>query len=150
VRNSENIQIVPYNNSSTRAGWDDAHNHPRIITIASTIIGNTGNSDEAKIRGIWNWMHGSDRHMIYHAHEGTKDSLDQGLDSGKGNCCEQARILVGLARAAGMKAEFVKVPGHVFSRIFVNGAWMAVDTCYEWGYNRKIPYGATLCDVLNW
>jgi len=60
-------------------------------------------------------------------HNGTKGSLDQRLNSGKGNCCEKARILVGLARAMGMKAQFVKVPGHVFSRINVNGVWMAID-----------------------
>lgn len=34
---------------------------------------------------------------------------------------------MGLARAMGMKAQFVKVPGHVFSRINVNGVWMAID-----------------------
>lgn len=63
----------------------------------------------------------STRDMV---HWNTIHSFQQTYDAKHGNCVEQARIVVGLARAMGCKARYLKVHGHVghrFTTLAIDG-----------------------------
>jgi hypothetical protein len=73
------------------------------------------------------------RHMHYHKHECTVHALEWVLNNKKGNCAEQSRVVVGLAKAMGLEAEIIHVKGHFFTKIKVNRTWKGMDTCYSDG-----------------
>ena len=141
---------------SGKSSWANAQNNPRIKAIAKS-LGGTSGTQSHRIKQVWNWMHGGDgidRHIWYdnkNYHENTKYSIDKVLDGHYANCCEQSRLVVAIARAMGLTARYVHIPGHVFTQIKdTNGHWFAVDTCESWGYGRSIPSGATYLTDLNY
>lgn len=82
-------------------------------------------SDKANLKLIFNWVKG---HVGYHYHYNTRHSISSTIKNGKANCCEHGALMVALARAAGIKAQFVHGHNHVWSRHYVNGGWITIDT----------------------
>lgn len=158
--NGDNINDNPIHDNTTKIGPmktgfsanENAINSwtkdTRLKNIAKS-IGGTSGSQLSRTKAIWTWMHGSNRHIFYHTHDNTKHTLDQTLNSGYGNCCEQSRIVVGLARAMGLSAKFVHIPGHVFTEVWIGNKWLGIDTCHSTGYNCTIPKSGTISNTLN-
>lgn len=124
--------------------WNNGHNNARIKSIAagliSSLIANSfmhSSSINAYSKGlaIWNWM--KSYRIYYHGHDNTLHSIDQVLDSHYANCCEQARLIVCLARAMGLKARYVhkKSARHIWAQIqFENGHWQDLDCAKAGSY----------------
>lgn len=124
--------------------WENAQNDPRIKKIAAQL--KTSKSDYQNLKNIYNWM---DDNVKYHFHYNTRDTLTYTWAERNGkagyhkyaNCCEQARIMVAIARAMGINAKFIQVPGHVFSKEYANdkSRYVVIDTCYQSQYRFDKP-----------
>ena len=131
--------------------WNNGWKNPRIKSIAKSILFNFSGSWKIYGLGIFQWV---DSHIKYHDHYNTHHSINQVLDSGYGNCVEQARLCVCLARAMGISyynVRFVhkpegyysdyyeghkKFPGHVWAQIKWGPGpmdWIDLDT--SWSYS---------------
>lgn len=131
--NDPNIHIAPMTTSvstvqAKKYTWNNAKDDPRIKQIAKDL--KTSSSDYQNLKNIYDWM---GVHIKYHFHYNTRDTLDYTLNSGRANCCEQARIMVAISRAMGMTAKYIQVPGHVFSKEWAKdkGRYVVIDTCYR-------------------
>jgi hypothetical protein len=152
--NDPNIHTAPMATSfsvfqAKKNTWNNAEYDLRIKKIAKDL--KTSSSDYQNLKNIYAWM---GVHIKYHFHYNTRDSLDYTLKNGKANCCEQARIMVAIARAMGMTAKYIQVPGHVFSKEWANdkGRYVVIDTCYRSQHRFDkpsiVPSGAKITDNL--
>jgi Transglutaminase-like superfamily len=128
-------------------------NNP-IIKEAIKNMGGTTGTEDRRARAIFTWMHGGNGpntgHIKYHSHRNTEHTLEHTLNFARGNCCEQARIVVGFARAMGLTAQFVHTVNHVFSRVKVNGSWVYIDTTTaNAAYGQNRPPTAIYSDYLS-
>jgi hypothetical protein len=82
---------------------------------------------------IFNWVRD---HISYSFYYNTKYGASGTLKYRKGNCADQAHLVVALARSAGLQARYVHVKakftsghvyGHVYAQIKANGKWYTAD-----------------------
>lgn len=78
-------------------------------------------------------------------HWNTIHSFQQTYDAKRGNCVEQARFVVGLARAMGCTARYLKVHGHVWAQIYNPGdnRWYDLDTAMNVKFGDRHFEGGT-------
>lgn len=104
-----------------------------IITLAKQLT-NGLTSNKAKANALFLYVRDKISYSFYY---NTVKGASRTLTSGSGNCCDQAQLLVALARSAGLSARFAtgyckftsgNTYGHVWVQIHVNGAWHALDT----------------------
>lgn len=148
---TDNEMRVIKGTGSIISEWNNGQNNARIKSIAKSILCNFSGSWKIYGLGIFQWV---DSHIKYHDHYNTHHSINQVLDSGYGNCVEQARLCVCLARAMGISyysVRFVhkperyysdyygghkKFPGHVWAQIKWGPGpmdWIDLDT--SWSYS---------------
>ena len=91
-------------------------------------------SDKAKANALFIWVRDNIDYSFYY---NTVKGASKTLSSGTGNCCDQAQLLVALARSAGLTARFATgtckfisgaTYGHVWVQIKIDGTWHALDT----------------------
>ncbi len=96
---------------------------------------------------IFNWVRDNIGYSFYY---NTTYGAAGTLDSRTGNCCDKTNLLVALARAAGITAQYKsgycqfssgRWYGHVWSDLYVNGKWYAADA---------ICHNNTLGVINNW
>ena len=104
----------------------------QIQNLAREITG--GSNDINAATRLFNWVRDNIRYSFY---RNTKRGAVRTLNERKGNCVDQAHLLVALNRAAGIPARYVhgncrfssgKVYGHVWAEVWVNGKWYKVDS----------------------
>ena len=104
-----------------------------IATLAAKLTAGLS-SDKAKANVLFVWVRDNIDYSFYY---NTVKGASKTLSSGTGNCCDQAQLLVALARAAGLTARFATGNckfssgswyGHVWVQIKVSGSWHALDT----------------------
>ena len=90
-------------------------------------------TDKAKANALFVWVRDNIAYSFYY---NTVKGASGTLSSGTGNCCDQAQLLVALARSAGLTARFATgyctfssgtTYGHVWAQIYVDNAWHALD-----------------------
>ena len=91
-------------------------------------------SDKDKANALFLWVRDNIDYSFYY---NTVKGASKTLSSGTGNCCDQAQLLVALARASGLTARFATgyckfisgaSYGHVWVQIKIDGTWHALDT----------------------
>ncbi|MDI9623616.1 MAG: pseudomurein-binding repeat-containing protein [Methanothermobacter sp.] len=106
-------------------------NDPSIKSLATQLTaGLTSAWDKA--RAIFNWVRDNISYSFYY---NTRYGAVGTLKYRTGNCCDQAHLVVALARAAGLPARYVHgictfstgTYGHVWAQIYINGAWYNAD-----------------------
>jgi hypothetical protein len=156
IGGSEHIGIHYKKGSKTQDIKDSYIINERINYIVRTFITANENSNlsstqkwDLRAHKIWNWIsgqgnYGTTHHIRYHNkkdfHYNTIHTMDRTLDwdgwyQGRGNCVEQARIIVLIARAAGFTARYVHPYGHVWAQVKVNGNWINMDNTKSYKYN---------------
>lgn len=85
---------------------------------------------------LFDWVYDAIDYSYYY---NTKYGSKKTLKYKKGNCCDQANLIIALARAAGIPARYVHgtakfrisehVLGHVWTQVYVDGYWCCFDTC---------------------
>ena len=91
-------------------------------------------TDKSKANALFVWVRD---YISYEFYYNTVKGATGTLAARAGNCCDQAQLLVALARSAGLTARFATgyctfssgtVYGHVWVQIKVDGSWHALDT----------------------
>ena len=96
---------------------------------------------------IFNWVRD---HISYSFYYNSKYGASGTLKNRIGNCCDNANLMVALARAAGIQARYLHGTckfssgtwyGHVWAQLYVNGKWLNADST---------SYKNSLGVVKNW
>lgn len=110
------------------------NNYPNSISALAKKLTNGLTSQKAKAKALFVYVRDKISYSFYY---NTVKGASGTLTSGSGNCCDQAQLLVALARSAGLTARFAtgyctftsgKTYGHVWVQIKVDGTWHALDT----------------------
>jgi hypothetical protein len=115
----------------------DSYNtsNPKIKILATKITNGSHNNYE-KADKIRKWVQNN---IKYHNHYNTLHALDKLLDSKRGNCCENARLLAGLLRSVGIPAKFVHgkdcgyYEGHVWVTAYIKDKYQEIDGTHHKG-----------------
>ena len=88
-----------------------------------------------KANALFTWVRDN---IDYETYYNTIKGAEGTLASGSGNCCDQAWLLVELARSVGLTIRFVhgdcyftssgNTYGHVWTQIYIDGKWVVADT----------------------
>ena len=69
--------------------------------------------------------------IAYEAYANTKKGALKTLNARKGNCADQAHLLVALFRAAGIPARYVHGIGHYWTQCYVNNRYYDCDPTHK-------------------
>ena len=109
-------------------------NYPTSISELAKELTKGLTSQKAKANALFVYVRDKISYSFYY---NTVKGASGTLTSGSGNCCDQAQLLVALARSAGLTARFAtgyctftsgKTYGHVWVQIQIDGSWHALDT----------------------
>ncbi len=102
----------------------------------------------AKATAIFNFVRDD---IAYSYYANTRYGAAGTLAAGKGNCVDEAHLVIALCRAAGIAARYVHgkgctfssglVTGHVWAQVLVDGVWYAADAT-----SRRNSFGK----IVNW
>ena len=90
-------------------------------------------SDRDKAVALYNYVRDSISYSFYY---NTQKGAEGTLVAGTGNCCDQAQLLVAMARAVGLTARFAtgyctfssgSTYGHVWAQFNIGGSWINAD-----------------------
>lgn len=89
-------------------------------------------TDKDKAVALYNYVRDEISYSFYY---NTQKGAQGTLDSGTGNCCDQAQLLVAMYRVANITCRFVHgtcaftdaVYGHVWPQVLLNGTWINTD-----------------------
>ena len=123
--------------------WNVAASDPYIISLANQITSGK-NTNEDKSKAIFAWV---DNHIAYEQYKDSKYGPIGTITAKSGNCCDQARLVVALNRAAGVEAIYAhvkstkKAGGHVWPKTKSNNGhlWIHTDTSTKGSYFGKNP-----------
>ena len=129
---SNNDKYMP-NYVTIKQGTVSPDSYPSSISALAKQLTNGLTSDTAKATALYNWVRDNIGYSFYY---NTQKGAEGTLTSRSGNCCDQAQLLVALARSSGLTARFATgyctfssgSYGHVWVQIKLSGSWHAVDT----------------------
>jgi len=112
---------------------DDAqirkYNIPNKIVKQALSIAKVGNSQYNNLKLLYNWVN---KHIGYVGYSNSKRGALKTLNNRGGNCCDNANLMIALARSIGIKCRYAHAKqganGHVYGEYYVNGKWFVVDT----------------------
>ena len=93
-------------------------------------IAKKGNSQYDNLRLLFNWCA---KNISYVGYSGSQRKAIGCLNKRGGNCCDNANLLIAMARSIGIKARYAHAKmangnGHVWDEYYVNGKWFTADT----------------------
>lgn len=138
--------------SSSKATKDDElkdtamiqkYNIPSRIVNQAISIAKKGNSDYENLKLLFNWMN---KNISYVGYSNSKRGASGCLSKRGGNCCDNANLLIAMARAIGIKCRYAHAKqgsnGHVYGEYFVNNKWLVVDTGTTASKNKNVYWGS--------
>lgn len=134
-------------NTSTSNGSgkrDDAqikkYNIPEKIVNQALSITDANKTDKQNLRALYDWVYAN---TSYEGYGNSRYGALGTLNRRKGNCCDNANLMVAMARSIGIQARYVhaakspgKPYGHVWAEYMIDGKWFTVDT----GASRRTHY----------
>ena len=115
----------------TRTGGT-CESSPNIKSKAAALIAGKSKTLD-KARALFNFVRSN---IIYEYYYDSRYKASGTLSRGKGNCCDQANLLVSLCRVSGIPAKYAQgqgcrfssgTYGHVWAQILVDDIWYAAD-----------------------
>ena len=104
---------------------------PNSVVQQALSVAKEGKSDKENLKLIYEWCNhhiGYQRPMYYSSRYHAEGTLKRR----KGNCCDNAHVMIAMARSVGIKARYAHAHhgsrGHVWGEYYVNGSWFTVDT----------------------
>ena len=112
---------------------DDAqikkYNIPSNVVKQATSLIKATDTPYQRLRKLYNW---EDKAVSYQSYNNTRYGASGTLKHRRGNCCDNANLLIAMARSVGIKARYCHAKsgakGHVYGEYYVNGKWFVVDT----------------------
>ena len=130
---------------------------PNQIVKQALEIAKPQNSQKANLKLLYNWCNskiGYHRPMYYNTRYGALGTFKRR----DGNCCDNAHVLIAMARSIGIKARYAHAhhngKGHVWGEYKVDGNWFTCDTgtssrTQHWGgHNNYAGSKTSNYDVL--
>jgi transglutaminase-like putative cysteine protease len=105
---------------------------PTIVALANKLTNGTNSSYEKAVN-IFNWVRDNLGYSFYY---NTKYGAVKTLKAKVGNCVDHSHLLIALARAAGIPAQYAhgdcvfksgNTYGHVWVQLYVNDKWYSAD-----------------------
>ena len=105
---------------------------PTIVALANKLTNGTNSSYEKAVK-IFNWVRDNLDYSFYY---NTKYGAVKTLKAKVGNCVDHSHLLIALARAAGIPAQYAhgdckfnsgNTYGHVWAQLYVNDKWYNAD-----------------------
>lgn len=129
--------IIDYTTASKSDDSDDDDTYSGSVSAdvkkaAKQICGSS--KGKKALKKIYNWMQANVKYEYY---SNTVKGASGTLKARAGNCCDQAQLCIAMARAVGIRAEFMYGTScrfqdgsynHVWGRYHVNGGWFEMDT----------------------
>lgn len=90
-------------------------------------------TEYSKAQALFNWVRDEITYQFYY---NTQKGADLTLSTRAGNCCDQAQLLVAMARSVGLTVRFAtgtctfssgSVYGHVWVQFYLDGKWVVAD-----------------------
>ncbi|MBP5423338.1 MAG: transglutaminase domain-containing protein [Paludibacteraceae bacterium] len=92
-------------------------------------IAKQGNSEYQNMKLLFNWCN---KNIGYEKYSNTKYGAKGTLSKRKGNCCDNANLLIAMARSIGIKCRYChsrnSKGGHIYGEYNLGGKWVVVDT----------------------
>ena len=105
------------------------YNIPNDIVSQALKIAKTGNSDYDNLKLLFNWVN---KNVSYEGYANTRYGASGTMKKRKGNCCDNANLMIALARSIGIKCRYChsrnSKGGHLYGEYYVNKKWIVVDT----------------------
>lgn len=105
------------------------YNIPSKVVNQALSIAKEGNSEYNNLKLLYNWCN---QHIGYEGYSNTKYGANGTLSHRKGNCCDNANLLIAMARSIGIKCRYAHSKqgsqGHIYGEYYVNNKWLTVDT----------------------
>lgn len=105
------------------------YNIPSKIVNQALSIAKKGNSQYNNLKLLYNWCN---KHIGYVGYSNSQRGALKTLNRRGGNCCDNANLLIAMARSIGIKCRYAHAKmgaqGHVYGEYYVNGKWLVVDT----------------------
>ena len=105
------------------------YNIPSKIVNQALSIAKKGNTDYQNLKLLYNWCNA---HIHYVGYSNSRRGALGCLNQRGGNCCDNANLLIAMARTIGIKCRYCHAKmgsqGHVYGEYYVNKKWIVVDT----------------------
>lgn len=102
---------------------------PSKIVNQALSIAKKGNSQYNNLKLLFNWCN---KYIKYVGYPNSVRGALGCLNKRGGNCCDNANLMIAMARAIGIKCRYCHAKqgsnGHVYGEYLVNGKWLVVDT----------------------
>lgn len=105
------------------------YNIPSKVVKQATSIAKKGNTEYQNMKLLYEWCN---KNIGYEGYSNTKYGAEGTLSHRKGNCCDNANLLIAMARAIGIKCRYAHSKqgsqGHIYGEYNLNGKWIVIDT----------------------
>lgn len=105
------------------------YNIPSKVVNQALSVAKKGKTEYENMKLLYNWCN---QHIGYEGYSNTKYGASGTLSHRKGNCCDNANLLIAMARSIGIKCRYCHAKqgsqGHVYGEYYVGGKWVVVDT----------------------
>lgn len=105
------------------------YNIPSKVVKQALAVAKQGNSEYQNMRLLYDWCN---KHIGYEGYSNTKYGAGGTLSKRKGNCCDNANLLIAMARSIGIKCRYChsrnSKGGHIYGEYNLGGKWIVVDT----------------------
>ena len=92
-------------------------------------IAKEGNSEYENMKLLYNWCN---QHIGYEGYSNTRYGASGTLSHRRGNCCDNANLLIAMARSIGIKCRYCHAQagadGHIYGEYYLNNKWVVIDT----------------------
>ena len=92
-------------------------------------IAKENNSDYDNMKLLYNWCN---KNIGYEGYSNSKYGAEKTLSKRKGNCCDNANLLIAMARAIGITCRYCQAHnskgGHIYGEYKLNNKWIVIDT----------------------
>ena len=119
---------------------------PEAIVKQALSLTDANKSDKENLKAIYEWENHNVGWVDYRS---TQRGALKTMQRRGGNCCDNAHLMIALARSVGIKARYVhakkqsgKKYGHVWGEYYVNNGWFTVDT----GTSSTTKYWGSHCN----
>ena len=128
-----NVKVSAKNSTKTTKKANETSSDKK--TSTTTAKKNNSKQNYQKGKKLFAWVRDN---IQYKKYSNTRRGALKTLQSKKGNCVDQAHLLIALSRAAGIPARYVNggnckfttgyVGGHVWTQLYINKKWVVADT----------------------
>lgn len=92
-------------------------------------VAKEGDTEYNNMKALYNWCN---KHIGYEGYSNSKYGASGTLSHRRGNCCDNANLLIAMARSIGIKCRYchsqMGSQGHLYGEYLLNGKWVVIDT----------------------